>query len=65
MNSFQIELVDVPTKKPRITAVVDEEMQQYLEEWANEEERTLSNLVVVILKQAIEARKQAKASESK
>ena len=65
MSAFIIELIDVPSKKPRIAAVVDEEIQQYLEEWANEEERTLSNLVVVILKQAIEARKQAKTGKSK
>jgi len=65
MNASHIELMDVPSKKPRIAAVVDEEIHQYLEEWANEEERTLSNLVVVILKQAIEARKQAQAGKKK
>lgn len=59
MKALQSDFQDVPTKKPRITAVVDEEIQQYLEEWATDEERTLSNLVVVILKQAIEARKQS------
>ena len=49
-------LLDVPTRKPRISVVVDEELLRYLEQWANSEERSVSNLVVYQLKQAVEVR---------
>ena len=49
-------VLDVPTRKPRISVVVDEDLLRYLEQWASSEERSISNLVVFLLKQAIEAR---------
>ncbi len=49
-------LLDVPTRKPRISVVVDEDLLRYLEQWASSEERSVSNLVVFLLKQAVEAR---------
>lgn len=50
---------EVPTRKPRISVVVDEELLKYLEEWANSEERSLSNLVLKIIKDAAELREPA------
>jgi len=49
-------LQEVPTRKPRISVVVDEELLKYLEQWANSEERSLSNLVLKIIKDAAEVR---------
>jgi hypothetical protein len=49
-------VLDVPTRKPRISVVVDEDLLRYLEQWASSEERSISNLVVFLLKQAVEAR---------
>ncbi len=49
-------LQDVPTRKPRISVVVDEELLKYLEQWADSEERSLSNLVLKIIKDAAETR---------
>lgn len=58
------ELQEVPTRKPRISVVVDEDLLRYLEQWADSEERSISNLVVFLLKQAVEAKK-SQASEKK
>ena len=55
MNIF-FGLEDLPTRKPRISVVVDEDLLSYLEQWAGSEERSVSNLVVFLLKQAVEAR---------
>jgi hypothetical protein len=49
-------LEELPTRKPRISVVVDEDLLEYLEQWAGSEERSVSNLVVFLLKQAVEAR---------
>lgn len=49
-------LQEVPTRKPRISVVVDEELLKYLEQWADSEERSLSNLVLKIIKDATESR---------
>jgi CopG-like RHH_1 or ribbon-helix-helix domain, RHH_5 len=49
-------LQDVPTRKPRISVVVDEELLKYLEQWADSEERSLSNLVLKVIKDAVEER---------
>jgi len=49
-------LQEVPTRKPRISVVVDEELLKYLEQWADSEERSLSNLVLKIIKDATELR---------
>ena len=49
-------LEEVPTRKPRISVVVDEELLKYLEQWAASEERSVSNLVLKIIKDASEGR---------
>lgn len=50
------DLQDLPTRKPRISVVVDEDLLRYLEQWADSEERSVSNLVVFLLKQAVESK---------
>jgi metal-responsive CopG/Arc/MetJ family transcriptional regulator len=56
-------LQDVPTRKPRISVVVDEELLKYLEQWADSEERSLSNLVLKVIKDAIDQREHKKTNE--
>jgi uncharacterized protein (DUF1778 family) len=53
---MEIGLQVVPTRKPRISVVVDEELMKYLEQWADAEERSLSNLVLKIIRDAAETR---------
>lgn len=60
---IEIDLQEVPTRKPRISVVVDEELLQYLEQWAEAEERSVSNLAVFLLKQATEAKKNREAQK--
>jgi hypothetical protein len=56
-------LQDVPTRKPRISVVVDEELLKYLEQWADSEERSLSNLVLKVIKDAVDQRERQKADD--
>lgn len=44
----------VPTKKPRISIVVDESLFQRLERMAESEERSLSNLVLKMVKDSLD-----------
>lgn len=48
----------VPTKRPRIMFTCDDETKIYLEEWAETENRTLSNLMETLVREAIAARKE-------
>ncbi|ASC70308.1 hypothetical protein XM38_012450 [Halomicronema hongdechloris C2206] len=45
-------LGDVPTKKPKVSVVMDESLKAALEKWAEKESRTVSNLCELILKGA-------------
>jgi hypothetical protein len=47
----------VPTKKPRLMLTVDEELLADLEKWAEQEERTLSNLGAMLLRKAVDEAK--------
>lgn len=58
-------LEELPTRKPRISVVVDEDLLNYLEQWAGSEERSMSNLVVFLLKQAVEARESTRQQAAK
>jgi hypothetical protein len=49
----------VATRRPRIGFVCDQTLKESLEQWAEEESRTLSNLIELICKNALEAKKQA------
>ena len=55
----------VPTKKPRITFVADDELKRELEAWADEESRTVSNLCELIIRKAVEARKAQQEQQDK
>ncbi len=53
------------TNKPRLTIYLLPEQKQYLEEWAEEDKRTLTNLVGMLLDKCIEERQQAKSKKNK
>lgn len=60
------EIDDVPSRKPRIAVLVDEDLLEYLQQWAESEERSLSNLVLLLIKQAVEEKKaEASSTEHK
>jgi predicted DNA-binding protein len=42
------------TKKPRLTIYLSQEKRDYLEQWAEKDKRTLSNLVGLLIDEAIE-----------
>jgi hypothetical protein len=42
------------TRKPRLTIYLTSEKKQYLDEWAASDKRTLTNLVGLLLDEAIE-----------
>ena len=48
---------NMPSKRPRIVFLLDEELRADLEEWAQQESRTLSNLCELIVRKAVEERK--------
>jgi hypothetical protein len=45
-------LNEVPTKKPKVSVVMDEELKAALESWADKESRTVSNLCEIVLRKA-------------
>jgi len=47
------------SRRPRIAFICDQTLKESLEQWATEESRTLSNLIELICKNAVEAKKQA------
>lgn len=52
----------VPTQKPRISFIADDELLPKLKAWAEEEYRTVSNLVEAIVKDAVD-RKEGRQAE--
>jgi len=44
------------TRRPRIGFVCDQGLKESLEKWAEEESRTVSNLIELICKNAVESR---------
>jgi hypothetical protein len=46
------------TKKPRLTIYLTQEKRTYLEKWAEKDKRTLSNLVGLLIDEAIEERQE-------
>lgn len=55
----------MPTSKNRITFICDNEVKETLNQWASEEKRSISNLVEVLVIEAIANRKQGEATGSK
>lgn len=45
-------------RRPRIGFVCDQEIKEFLEEWADEEGRTVSNLIERIVEAAVAAKKE-------
>jgi hypothetical protein len=52
-------------RRPRIGFVCDQALKEALEQWAEEESRTVSNLIELICKNAVEAKKQAMENKAK
>ncbi len=52
MLTMGIEQPEVTTDLERVTAYIDPEVKQGLEEWAKKEQRSLSNLAAVLLTNA-------------
>ncbi len=48
-----LKVVPVPTQKPRISFIADDELLPKLKAWADSEYRTVSNLVETIVKDAV------------
>ena len=44
--------LDVPTSKPKVSVIMDEELKKALEAWAEDEERTVSKLCEMQLRKA-------------
>ena len=53
------------TKKPRLTIYLSQEKRDYLEKWAEKDKRTLSNLVGLLIDEAMEKRQQEEEESSK
>ncbi len=64
MKSDVLSNSDVPTKKPRISVVVDEDLLEYLERWADEEERSVSNLALKLIKDGVKQRQKDEQPQS-
>lgn len=45
-------ILDVPTSKPKVSVIMDEELKRALEAWAEAEERTVSKLCEIQLRKA-------------
>lgn len=51
----------MPSKKPRIVIYLEPELNEELREWAEDERRTLNNLITIVLEERLEQRKKEKA----
>jgi hypothetical protein len=49
------------TKKPRLTIYLTQEKRDYLEKWATKDKRTLSNLVGLLIDEAMEKHQKEEA----
>ncbi|QIR41881.1 hypothetical protein HCG51_34950 (plasmid) [Tolypothrix sp. PCC 7910] len=47
----------MPSKKPRVMVYLDPDQHEFLKEWAENEHRTVNNLITMLLEQAIEKKK--------
>ncbi|MUG91651.1 CopG family transcriptional regulator [Scytonema sp. UIC 10036] len=52
-----------PTKKPKISICITQEQKKILEEWAESETRSISNLVNHLIEQGIQKYIQKKANK--
>lgn len=64
MTATALQVVDLPTQKPRISFAIDEQLKAELEAQADRESRTVSNLVLLAVKEYLElAKQQGKLSD--
>jgi hypothetical protein len=54
----------MPSKKPRVMVYLSEENKQELDDWADEERRSVNNLITLLIEDALsKRRKSAKAKK--
>ena len=46
------QVLEVPTNKPKVSVIMDEELKKALETWAEDEERTVSKLCEMQLRKS-------------
>lgn len=52
--AIQIQEIDLATQKPRVSFAIDSDLKQALEDQAAKESRTISNLIIVAIKEYLE-----------
>jgi len=52
-------------RRPRVAFICNEETKEFLEEWAETENRSVSNLVETIVEEAVSAKKTKKSKSKK
>ncbi len=52
------------TKKPRLTIYLSQEKRDYLEQWAEKDKRSLSNLVGLLIDEAIEKHQEEESTKN-
>jgi len=62
MTAMAFMVTELPTQKPRISFAIDSDLKQSLETQAARESRTVSNLIIVAVKEYLESRTQSKKS---
>jgi hypothetical protein len=49
----------MPSKKPRVMVYLSEENKQELDDWADEERRSVNNLITLLIEDALSKRRQS------
>ncbi|MCY7334547.1 MAG: CopG family transcriptional regulator [Pseudanabaena sp. CAN_BIN31] len=62
MTDMSLLHTELPTQKPRISFAIDSELKQALEIQAAKESRTVSNLIIVAVKEYLESCAKGKKS---
>lgn len=53
----------MPSKKPRVMIYLSEENKEELDQWAEEDRRTVNNLITILIEDALSKRRQSKSAE--
>jgi hypothetical protein len=51
----------MPSKKPRVVIYLSEEMKAELDKWAEDERRTVNNLVNILIEDALHSKRKKQA----
>ncbi len=62
MNT-RVQTLTVATKKPKVSIYLSDEQKNALEDWAKREKRSISNLISVLVDEALEQQKQKAGGE--